>query len=819
MTDSPRGSPGPLITSMENHPRLSKPIDEFSRATLEFPAVVELLATFVSGPISEPLLEALEPGTNLPSIRRELDLVRDALAYLRESARPGLSRLKDTRELLDRVAVEGVALSALEILALADVARAARDLTATFHRSPQSHLDELIRSLADFRSLLAELDGKIYPDGSIDSSASPELARIRRKIEQLRQELQSTLGRLVRHLEQEGTVRDAVVTIRNDRFVIPVLVEDKRRVPGIVHGASSSGASVFIEPMDTVPLNNELVEYQDRELAEIRRILAVFSARLREHHAEIAAAAWVVGRVDLAFAKGEFARRFDCCLPQFDGARRLTLKEIRHPLLEKALEGAKRKSVPLSIDLAEPKTMVVVSGPNTGGKTVAVKTIGIAILMAQAGLPVLASEAQLPIFGRVLADIGDQQSIEASLSTFSAHITNIQAMAEVVDQNDLVLLDELGSSTEPNEGAVLAIAILEHFRARRAMTFVTTHHTRLKAYATATSEAVNAAMEFDEKTLTPTYRLLVGLPGKSSALETAERLGMEPSIIAKARSMMDPADAEASSLVASLHELKGRLEDEAAALRRQRKEFEDSQAGLERKFEEERRAKLKELDGRLAQTLQAFAKRWEVTVAEIQAQATAKLSKKSERKPAALAEEVREEWNAQVLETLGESPAGDGPVVLSVPPKAGDRVLVADIPTPGKVVSILTDGHVEVEVGRLKMRVKPEQVKVLSSAGSEPRAVSPRGATMSAASAPQAAPLEINVIGTSAEEACEQVDKFLDRAFVDGRFRIRVIHGFGKGILRRALHDLFASHPHVEKYYAAAQHEGAGGATIVELKL
>lgn len=781
--------------------------------------MVELLATFVSGPISEPLLEALEPGTNLPSIRRDLDLVRDALAYLRESPRPGLGRLKDTRELLDRVAVEGVALSALEILALVDVARAARDLTAIFHRGPHPHLDELVRSLADFRSLLAELDGKIYPDGSIDSSASSELARIRRKIEQLRQELQTTLGRLIRRLEQEGTVRDAVVTIRNDRFVIPVLVEDKRRVPGIVHGASSSGASVFIEPMDTVPLNNELVEYQDRELAEIRRILAVFSARLREHHAEIASAAWIVGRIDLAFAKAEFARRFDCCLPQFDGALRLSLKEVRHPLLEKALEGAKRKSVPLSIDLAEPKTMVVVSGPNTGGKTVAVKTIGIAILMAQAGLPVLASEAQLPIFGRVLADIGDQQSIEASLSTFSAHITNIQAMAEVVDQNDLVLLDELGSSTEPNEGAVLAIAILEHFRARRAMTFVTTHHTRLKAYATATPEAVNAAMEFDEKTLTPTYRLLVGLPGKSSALETAERLGMEPSIIARARSMMDPADAEASSLVASLHELKGRLEDEAAALRRQRKEFEDSQAGLERKFEEERRAKLKELDGRLAQTLQAFAKKWEVTVAEIQAQATAKLSKKAERKPAALAEEVREEWNAQVRETLGDSPAEDGPVVLSVPARAGDRVLVADIPTPGKVVSILTDGHVEVEVGRLKMRVKPDQVKVLSSAGNEPHAASPRGATMSAASAHEVTPLEINVIGTSAEEACEQVDKFLDRAFVDGRFRIRVIHGFGKGILRRALHDLFASHPHVEKYYAAPQHEGAGGATVVELKL
>jgi DNA mismatch repair protein MutS2 len=804
---------------METHPRLAKAIDEFSRTTLEFPAVVELLATFVSGPISEPLLEALEPGANPASIRKDLELVRDALAYLRESPRPGLGRLKDTRELLDRVAVEGVALAALEILAVVEVARAARDVRSIFLRSPQKHLDELVRGLADFRSLLTELDGKIYPDGSLDSSASPELARIRRTIERLRQELQTALERLVRRLEQQEIVRDAVVTIRNDRFVIPVRVEEKRRVAGIVHGASSSGASVFIEPMETVPLNNELVELQDRELAEIRRILAEFSARLREHRAEIAAAAEILGRLDLAFAKAEFARRFDCCLPQFDSARRLALTEVRHPLLEKALEGQERKSVPLSIELAEPKTMVVVSGPNTGGKTVAVKTIGLSVLMAQAGLPVLAGEAQLPIFGRVLADIGDQQSIEASLSTFSAHITNIQAMAQVADQNDLVLLDELGSSTEPNEGAVLAIAILEHFRARRATTFVTTHHTRLKAYATATPEALNAAMEFDEKSLMPTYRLLVGLPGKSSALETAERLGMEPSIIARARSMMDPVDTEAASLVASLHELKSRLEEEAAAVRKLRKELEERQAGLERKFEEERRSKLKELDARLAETIKSYEKKWEHTVAEIRAQSAAKLGKKSERKPAALAQEVREEWNSQVLETLGAFPAEGGAITLNVPPKVGDQVLVADVPTPGKVLAVFPDERVEVEVGRLKMRVGLDQVKVLSPAATSTRAAAPRGAPASVASRPAAVPVEINVIGTTAEEACEQVDKFLDRAFLDGRFRIRIIHGFGKGILRKALHDLFSGHPHVEKFYAASQHEGAGGATIVELKL
>jgi DNA mismatch repair protein MutS2 len=815
------------MMSMESQREPTGAFDPFSLATLEFPAVVEMLAGFLSGPISEPLLDALEPTTVLPAIRRDLELVREALAYRRESSRPSLGRLKDTRELLERVAVEGVSLGALEILAVVEVARAARDVRSIFLRGPHPRLDELVRGFADFRPLLAELDGKIFPDGSIDSSASPELARIRRSIERLRVEIQTTLERLVRRLEQEELVQDAVVMIRNDRFVIPVRVEDKRRVAGIVHGASSSGASVFIEPMETVPLNNELVEQQDREYAEIQRILAVFSARLRGERAELGAAAEILGRIDLTFAKAEFARNFDCCLPQFSDGRALAIKDVRHPLLEKALQGQTRKSVPLTLELAPPKTMMVVSGPNTGGKTVALKTVGLAVLMAQAGLPVLASEVQLPIFGRVLADIGDQQSIEANLSTFSAHVTNIQAMARVAEPDDLVLLDELGASTEPNEGAALAIAILEHFRARRAMTFVTTHHTRLKAYATETQEALNAAMEFDEQTLQPTYRLLVGLPGKSSALDIAERLGLEETIVHKARSLLHPADAEAASLVASLHQLKARLEAETSEITKQRQELDQRQASLEKNFEQERRAKLKELDARLNQTVKAYDLKWEQALSELRAQ-TGRLGKKAERRPATMAQEVREEWNAQVLETLGVAPSEAPELLLDVPPKVGDRVRVADVPTAGRILEKRDEDDFEVEVGRLKMRVRREQIKVLAdsgTAGEGPgKGISPTvrvagGRFASAPDASAASAIEINVIGTTAEEACEQVDKFLDRAFLNGRFRVRVIHGFGKGILRKALHDLFAAHLHVEKYYAAPQHEGAGGATIVELKL
>ena len=808
--------------------------ESFSLKVLEFPAVVGLLRGFLSGPISEPALEELQPRTQLEEIARDFARVAEAREYLRESPRPSLGLLKDPRGILDKLAPEGVSLSALEILAVVEVARAARDLRALFLKTPFTRLDGLARGLADFRSLVAELDGKILPDGSIDSSASPELARIRRAIERLRREVQAALEKLLRRYSQDHVLQDAVVTIRNERFVIPIRAEEKRRVAGVVHGASSSGATVYLEPLETLPLNNELVELQDREFAEIQRILAEFSAKLRARREDLLTAAEILSELDLAFAKTEFARAYDCCLPQFAGERALVLKDVRHPLLEKTLRSQKRRPVPLTVELAEPRTLMVVSGPNAGGKTVAVKAIGLAVLMAQAGLPVLASEAHLPLFGRVLADIGDQQSIEANLSTFSAHVTNIQSMAQVADRNDLVLLDELGASTEPSEGAALAVAILEYFRARQAMTFVTTHHSRLKAYAAETPEAVNAAMEFDEATLQPTYRLLIGLPGKSSALEIAERLGLERSIVEKARTLLHPAEAEAASLLAKLHEQKAEFERGSVRLAEQQRELEARRAELEQEFQQKRRAKLQELDGRLEKTLGQYEKKWEQAVAELRVQAeAAKAARRADRKAAGLKQEVREDWNVQVLEALG-APAAEEEVTVDGAPAIGDRVRLANLSAPGTVARILDADHLEIQAGRVKMLVRKDEVRILARRGGRPEAPSATGlgqvrlaregdgvhvSRPGEQTPPEEVPVEINVIGNTAEEARERVDKFLDQAFLDGRFRLRVVHGFGKGILRRTLHEMFASHPHVEKFYPAPPREGGGGATIVELKI
>jgi DNA mismatch repair protein MutS2 len=469
--------------------------------------------------------------------------------------------------------------------------------------------------------------------------------------------------------------------------------------------------------------------------------------------------------------------------------------------------------MPLSLALAAHKTLMIISGPNTGGKTVALKALGIVVLMAQAGIPVPAAEVKLPLFERVLADIGDQQSIAANLSTFSAHVTNIEAMARVVGQNDLVLLDEIGASTEPNEGAALAVAILEHFRQRGAITVVTTHHSRLKAYAAETAEAVNAAMEFDEATLQPTYRLLVGLPGKSSALDIAARLGLEPSIVDKARSLLHPADAEAAALIAGLHQERSEMERQVAEMEAQKQELEKRREQLERQFQQERRAKLRELDSRLDDTLRQYAKTWEQSLEELRKQAApAKIVTRGERKATGLVREAREEWNAEVLEALGEpAPTAQvSPVVRLM--AVGDRVQVMNISTPGTVTALLDGSQVEVAVGRMKMRVGKEDVTLLMPGGT----ATPEATVGKSRSAE--VPEEINVIGNTAEEAHERVDKFLDEAFLGERSRVRIIHGHGKGILRRTLHEMFSHHPHVEKFYLAPPQEGGGGATIVELK-
>jgi DNA mismatch repair protein MutS2 len=806
--------------AMSNFDSPSEMADRYSCRVLEFEAVKDLLREFLSGPISHNSAAALSPGDDLDAISVSLERVREAVEYLREGSRPSLGGLEDPGAILDRLRVEGVSCTSREILTVLALMRKGQELRKNFDRTAFPHLADLAGVLPDFRSLLAELDGKIHPDGSIDSSASPELGRVRHTIDRLRHEIQKTLEGLMRRLSRGKVLQDAVVMLRNERLVIPIRAEEKRHVPGVIHGASSSGATVFLEPMETVPLNNELVELEDREYAETQRILGEYTEKLRLRLADLLTAASILAELDIVFAKAGFAAAYDCCIPQIGGGQGIVLTGIRHPLLEKSLRKSGRKSVPLRIALQEPKSLMVISGPNAGGKTVTLKAVGIAVLMAQAGLPVAASDAQLPLFHRVLADIGDQQSIQANLSTFSAHITSIRDMVEVVGPGDLVLLDELGSSTEPGEGAALAIAILERFRKSRALTFVTTHHGRLKAYGSETAEAENAAMEFDEETLQPTYRLVVGLPGKSSAVDIAARLGLPQDILDKARDLIGLEEAEAAALLQSLHEQRALFDSQMANLRAEEKRLQQRAVELETKAEQERRAKLKELDARLEETLRAMEKHWDDVLAEVRARVEQpRLPKGVERKVLALKQEAREEWNAQVLNVLAET-APDEPGTPEGPVAVGDQVRVPNLSTPGTVTEIVDDDQLQVQVGNLRLRIARDEAQIIArKSQTSEHAPMVRGRLgMRVEAAPADVPDEINVIGNTAEEAMERVDKFLDRAYTAGRARLRVIHGFGKGILRKNLHEMFASHPHVEKFYLAAQGEGGGGATIVELR-
>ncbi|HVA00185.1 MAG TPA: endonuclease MutS2 [Terriglobia bacterium] len=794
--------------------------DSFSCRVLEFGAIQELLREFLSGPISHSRIPALAPQADLVTIQLALERAREAMEYLREGPRPSLGGLEDPHPILEKLHIEGIVCTAREILTVLAVMRKGQELRKSFDKTLFPDLADLAGTLADFRPLLSAIDGKIHPDGHLDSSASAELARIRRAIERLRLEVQATLENLIRRFSRDKVLQDAVVMVRNDRLVIPIRAEDKRRVPGVIHGASSSGATVFLEPLETVLMNNELVELEDREYAETQRILGEFTEKLRLQRFELLGAAEVLGELDVVFAKAEFARAYDCCLPEFSSRREFLLREIRHPLLEKALAKGGGKPVPLNVELQEPRSLMIISGPNAGGKTVALKTVGITVLMAQAGLPVAAKEVRLPVFGRVLADIGDQQSIQANLSTFSAHITNIGAMVEVAGPDDLVLLDELGSSTEPGEGAALAIAILEWFRKSRAMTFVSTHHGRLKAYASETPEAENAAMEFDEETLQPTYRLLAGLPGNSSALEIAARLGLPVEILTKARELIGSEEAEASALLRSLHEQRAAYELRLASLRSDEERFQARAAELETRFERERHAKLKELDSRLEEALRNLEKRWDDSLADLRAQLLApKRQKAKDRKVAALKQDARGEWNAQVLDVLAEPSTGQ-PVAEEAPLAVGDQVKVPNLAAPGTVTAILDNEEIEVQVGRLRLRVEKDKAAIVARRVEFGRHAEPALARPAVRLEGPAGdvPDEINVIGNNAEEAAERVDEFLDRAYISGRFRLRVVHGLGKGILRRSLHEMFASHPHVEKFYPAPQKEGGAGATIVELK-
>src|SRR5208282_4221053 len=600
-----------------------------SARVLEFDALRELLRGYAASPLGQARIAALAPSTDRDWIALQQALASEIREFRRVGGSFDFAGLVDIDELVRKARIAGAVLETTEIrdvILLVD--RAAEWRQIALHppanmRSDWNGVRALSGQIVDFTEFLRGFRNKIQPDGTLDDKASPELSRIRREIEKQRRVIQDSLRGYLRRLSEGGAVQDELVTIRGERFVIPVKVEQKRRVQGVVHGASSSGQTVFVEPLETIEQNNELVRLLDEELAEIHRILLEMTAKIGASAGSILTAVEVLTELELQQAKARFAVDYNCVEVQLaieqqgssgDGRirssvaseARLLLDNARHPLLERNLKPKGHAVVPITVELEGPRRQLIITGPNTGGKTVTLKTVGLLALMAQSGLPVPAHRAEMPVFDAVLADIGDYQSIEQNLSTFSAHVTNIDFISRTATAHSLVLLDELGSATDPEEGAALAVAIAGHFGQIGCLTVISTHHTSLKVYAANTPGVLNASVGFDEATLQPTYELKVGVPGASAGINIAQRLGLNPAIIQSARSRLGSQARDVGEFLDRLHADLREAESERLRLKSREQELDREKTRLATEGKKDQQAKIREMETKLESVLRDF---------------------------------------------------------------------------------------------------------------------------------------------------------------------------------------------------------------------
>ena len=827
-----------------------------SARVLEFDSLLDLLRGYASSPLGQAGIAALAPSTDRVWIESQHQLASEIREFRRVGGRFEFSGLLPTAQLVAKSRILGAILETTEIRdVILVVDRAAEWREISLH-PPASMKREwrgvsvLSAEIADFNDFLRFFRNKIQPDGRLEDHASPELVRIRREIEKQRRTIQDSLRGYLRRLAEGGTVQDELISIRGERFVIPIKVEQKRRVQGVVHGASSSGQTVYVEPLETIEQNNELVRLLDEELAEIHRILQEMTRRIGEHAESIRAAEEALCELELQFAKARFAEDYNCVevtLSTADGKQpgscgdghscpsraseaRLLLHHARHPLLEHNLKLKGATVVPVTIELEGPTRQLVITGPNTGGKTVTLKTVGLLALMAQSGIPVPADRAELPVFDAVLADIGDYQSIEQNLSTFSAHVTNIDFISRTATAHSLVLLDELGSATDPEEGAALAVAIAGYFLRIGCLAVISTHHTSLKVYGANTPGALNASVGFNESTLQPTYELKVGVPGASAGINIAQRLGLNPAIIDSARARLGTQARDVGEFLDRLHADLRAAESERLRLKTREQELDRDKAHLATEGKTAQQAKIRELETKLESVLRDFEYQTREAVNAIQDRAAAqKISKDAERRVAKLRREFREQFDSTVVAHSTGADQGDPnaqPQVVKYI-SVGDTVKLKSTGRPARIMRKIDDAHFEVQVGAMKMKIARDDVAaVLSPAqpasGDSPvKAARARGISVSLNNESEAAnvPSEINVIGRTVDDAAREVERFVDRAFLAGLPRVRVVHGSGMGILRKALRQLLQQHPHVESVAEPPQNEGGAGATVVELRV
>ncbi|HSD46349.1 MAG TPA: Smr/MutS family protein [Pyrinomonadaceae bacterium] len=820
--------------------------------TLEYQQLLALIRRNAQTEAGQARAQRLVPAASREELRHDLAALAECVLLRGRGVNWSFSGFTNPADTIGRLHVEGATLDPLAILQTARLCEQAMSARAAIlaERENATVLWQLVENLPrDLNSLVARISNKILPTGELDDRASPELAQIRHEISTLRSRITRSLEGLMRRSAE--AIQDELVTIRNDRFVIPVKADHRGRVQGVAHGYSSSGATAFIEPLETIDANNELQGLHEAEAREIAHILFGLTEELRMQLPAIEMAAEAVAELDFINAKAIFHKQFNCSIPEIDWANSslrssatLELVEARHPLLEENLRASGGAVVPVSFAVDDEKNAMIISGANAGGKTVVLKTTGLLALMALSGVSIPAKSGRIPFYVSVLADIGDHQSLAANLSTFTSHVANIARMLDLCEAPALVLLDEVGTGTDPEEGSALGVAVVDHFRRIcGAHVIATTHYSGLKMYAGNDPDVINASVEFNEKTLQPTYRLIVGLAGASSGLEIARRFGVPQTIVNAAVSSVKESSLQASEYLRRIkreaeeaESLRVALEEERAAVAEKFASLDKEAANRERErqveFDKVAQSAVAELEKRARELVGKIEDRTDKIRAEREAQRQVAEMKRAAQTAARTVNPDRPRIlrDGKPLEPAATEPSSvEDEVVeyITAPPReivAGDKVKLLSFGSVG-VVDKIKDGYAEVRVKALRFREKLQNLELVEQQptpkpqqGKLEKLRRSSGTEIRLAEVDQKVEPELNVIGQTTDEAVDAVDKFLDEASLASLSQVRIVHGHGTGALRRAIAGLLSDHPHVARFLPAPPDQGGTGATLVELR-
>jgi len=793
-------------------------MDDRTLKVLEFDKILKKLSSLCASELGREMVSEVRPAVNLNEVQSLLKETTDAEGFILRKGSPPLGGFHDIRPSLKRVELSAT-LTPGELLRIADTLRAARNLKNYASDEKEgadetNHIRQLISSVYVNKRIEDKINAAVVNEEEIADTASTTLYNLRRQIKEQQNSIKDKLLNIIRSPKYQKIMQDAIVTMRGDRYVVPVKAEYKNELPGLVHDSSASGATIYIEPMSVVEANNNIKQLKVKEQQEIERILSELTADVSGILDNLKENISVFAALDFAFAKAKLSLELNCQCPKMNDEKRVNIKKGRHPLLDP------KTVVPINIWIGQGFNTLVITGPNTGGKTVTLKTVGLFALMAQSGLHVPASEGtELCIFKKIFADIGDEQSIEQSLSTFSSHMTNIVRILKEADTNSLVLFDELGAGTDPTEGAALAMAILEKLHNIGALTVATTHYSELKVYALTTEGVENASCEFDVETLRPTYKLLIGVPGKSNAFAISKRLGLSSDILKRAEEFLSQEEIKFEDVLMTIEKNRIQTEKEKLAAEKYRREIEETRNELEaqkRKLSETRERYLTEAREEARKLLLEARKDIEEMIDEMRQ--AAKLADEAARNAAAEAvrKRLREKINTIESDIAESFFPRQGHIKPPENLKPGDSVLIINLNQKGTVITPPDkDGVAVVQAGIMKINVHISNLRLTDEQAEE---IQRSGAAKIGVSKAMNISSHIDIRGATVDEAVLIIEKYLDDAALAGLKEVTIIHGKGTGSLRSGVHSLLKTNRHVKSFRLGKYGEGETGVTVVDIK-